>query len=142
MSTISRALLEGWYVLLVDDDVQSLDVARRILKFYGADVYTAENGLEALDIIQHARPKLIISDIEMPVMDGWDFVQRLKNNRETMDIPVIALTAYAMVGDREKAIAAGFHNYISKPLNPATFMSELVSLLLDVPELGLSLKDK
>src|SRR5688572_14904800 len=124
MTTMPRALLQGWYVLIVDDDMYSMDVARRILKFYGADVYTAANGLIALDIIQHARPAFIVSDIEMPVMDGWEFVQRLKNNRATMDIPVIALTAYAMVGDREKAIAAGFHNHLSKPLNPATFMSE------------------
>ena len=141
MPTFSRGLLEGWYVLVVDDDAQSLDVARRILKFYGADVYTAANGQEALDIIQHARPAFIVSDIQMPVMDGWEFVQHLKNNRETMDIPVIALTAYAMVGDREKAIAAGFHNYISKPLNPGTFMAELVSLLVDVPSLNFSLED-
>jgi CheY-like chemotaxis protein len=141
MSTLSRALLEGWYVLIVDDDMQSLDVARRILKFYGADVYTANNGLEALDIMQHVHPKFVVSDIEMPIMDGWEMVQRLKNNRETMNIPVIALTAYAMVGDREKAIAAGFHNYLSKPLNPATFMSELVSLLEDIPGLNFSLED-
>jgi CheY-like chemotaxis protein len=142
MTTMSRALLENWYVLIVDDDVHSMDVARRILKFYGADVYTAANGLIALDIIQHVRPAFVVSDIEMPVMDGWEFVQRLKNNRETMDIPVIALTAYAMIGDREKAMAAGFHNYISKPLNPATFMAELVSLLEDVPGLKFSVEDK
>jgi CheY-like chemotaxis protein len=142
MSTISRELLAGWYVLIVDDDPKSRDVARRILKFYGADVYTAENGQEALDILEHARPKFIISDIAMPVMDGWEFIQQVKGKRETLDIPVIALTAYAMLGDREKAIAAGFHNYISKPLNPATFIKELVQLLVDVPGLGLSLEDK
>ena len=136
MSTMSRALLENWYVLIVDDDTHSMDVARRILKFYGADVYTAANGLIALDIIQHVRPAFVVSDIEMPVMDGWEFVQRLKNNRETMDIPVIALTAHAMSDDRRRAIEAGFHNFITKPLQPEKFVTQIISILaVDMPEL-------
>jgi CheY-like chemotaxis protein len=138
-TVIKRSILEGWHVLVVDDDLKSLDIAKRILKFYGAEVSTAENGQVALDTLKTLRPQFIISDISMPVLDGWEFIQTLKNNRETSEIPVIALTAHAMIGDRERAIAAGFHNYLSKPLNPATFMNDLISLLLDVPELSISL---
>jgi CheY-like chemotaxis protein len=137
MADIPRSLLDGWDVLVVDDEPFSRDVASRILKFYGATVWTAENGREALAIIPSVRPKFIISDISMPVMDGWGFIKRMKADRELLDIPVIALTAHAMVGDREKAMAAGFHNYLSKPLNPATFMKQLLTLLVDVPELKL-----
>jgi CheY-like chemotaxis protein len=72
----------------------------------------------------------------MPVMDGWEFMNTIKRDRRTLDIPVIALTAHAMPGDRERAITAGFHNYLTKPLTPATFMRDLLSLLVDVPELA------
>ena len=139
MANIPRSLLEGWDVVVVDDEPLSRDIATRILKFYGAIVWTAQNGREALAIVASVKPRFIISDISMPVMDGWEFIQRIKTDRETMEIPVIALTAHAMVGDREKAIAAGFHNYLSKPLNPATFMSELLALLVDVPALNFNL---
>ena len=137
MTNIPRSLLEGWDVVVVDDEPLSRDIATRILKFYGAIVWTARNGREALEVVASVKPRFIISDISMPVMDGWEFIQRIKTDREMLEIPVIALTAHAMVGDREKAIAAGFHNYLSKPLNPATFMSELVALLMDVPALNL-----
>ena len=139
MANISRSLLEGWDVVVVDDEPFSRDIATRILKFYGAIVWTAQNGREALEVVASVKPRFIISDISMPVMDGWEFIQRIKTDRETLEIPVIALTAHAMVGDREKAIAAGFHNYLSKPLNPATFMGELLALLVDVPALNLNL---
>jgi CheY-like chemotaxis protein len=69
----------------------------------------------------------------MPEMDGWGMLGALKLDRATLDIPVIALTAHAMVGDRERAIMAGFHNYLTKPLTPATFMKDLLVLLTDIP---------
>jgi CheY-like chemotaxis protein len=76
----------------------------------------------------------------MPEMDGWEMLFELKQDRATLDIPVIALTAHAMKGDRERAITAGFHNYLTKPLNPATFMSDVVKLLDNVPELAGALR--
>ncbi len=71
----------------------------------------------------------------MPELDGWSMIYELNNDRTTLDIPVIALTAHAIVGDRERAIAAGFHNYLTKPLTPATFLNDLLKLVMDVPEL-------
>ena len=141
MANISKSILAGWDVLVVDDDPLSRDVATRILKHYQANVLTAENGQMGLEMIEQTRPRFIISDISMPVMDGWTFIKHLKNGYNTKDIPVIALTAHAMTGDRERAIAAGFHNYLSKPLNPETFMRDLLILLVDIPEFSLEIGD-
>ena len=133
MATLPRTMLNGWDVLVVDDEPDSLEVAARILRFHGATVYTATNGNEGLAVTRSKRPKLIISDISMPVLDGWGFIYELKNDRATMDIPAIALTAHAMVGDRERAISAGFHNYLTKPLTAKTFMRDLLNLLIEIP---------
>ncbi len=131
---ISRTVLNNWHVLVVDDEPDSLEVASVILRHYGATVTTKSNGQEALDAVRVDRPRLIISDLSMPVMDGWGLLYELKSNRATMDIPAIALTAHAMVGDRERAVSAGFHNYLTKPLTPITFMENLLRLLIDIPE--------
>lgn len=131
---ISRNMLAHWTVLVVDDEPDSLEVASRILRHYGAKVITASDGQEALQKVQSVRPTLIVSDLSMPVLDGWGLIYELKRNRVTLDIPVIALTAHAMVGDRTRAINAGFHNYLTKPLTPSTFMLDLLRLLVDLPE--------
>ncbi|MCO6442627.1 MAG: response regulator [Anaerolineae bacterium] len=136
MSAIAKDVPKGWKVLVVDDEPDSLDVARRILTIYGAEVQTGTNGQEGLQIVRKWRPDFIISDLSMPVMDGWGFLFELKDDRSTTEIPVIALTAHAMIGDRERGIAAGFHNYMTKPLTVKTFMHDLLRLLVDIPELS------
>jgi CheY-like chemotaxis protein len=130
----NRGVLYGWEVVVVDDDPGSLEVARILLDFYGANVSTAVNGQEGLDLICTVRPRFIVTDLSMPVMDGWELIKRLKADPALAPIPIIALTAHAMVGDREKAIAAGCHNYMSKPLTPSTFMQDLLQLLIIIPE--------
>lgn len=134
---IRRDILSGWQVMVVDDEADSLDVARRILTFYGAEVFTAVNGKDALVQVRRLRPDFIISDLSMPELDGWGLLFELKQDRATLEIPVIALTAHAMAGDRSRGIAAGFHNYMTKPLTPSTFMNELMILLSDIPEFEL-----
>jgi two-component system response regulator len=99
-------------------------------------VYTASNGKEGLKVTQEVQPRFVISDLSMPVMDGWGFINAVKNDRRLAHTPVIALTAHAMIGDRERAIAVGFHNYLTKPLTVDTFMADLVRLLVDIPELS------
>lgn len=138
---IPRTILQNWKVLVVDDEPDSLEVAGRILRHYGADVTIAGNGQEALDAVRLQRPRLIISDLSMPVLDGWGLIYELKQNRATSEIPMIALTAHAMIGDRDRAIAAGFHNYLIKPLTPATFMRDLIRLLVDIPEFAETVKE-
>ncbi len=133
VSPIRRDILAGWDVLVVDDEPDSLEVATRVLKHYGATVHSATNGREGLEAARQRRPRFIISDISMPVMDGWEMLYELKQDRATLEIPIIALTAHAMLGDRERGIAAGFHNYLTKPLTPSTFMRDLLILLTDVP---------
>jgi CheY-like chemotaxis protein len=133
---LSRDILGDWIVLVADDEPDSLEVASRILRYYGATVYSASNGQEALNTLRTIKPNLIISDLSMPELDGWGLLEKLKKDRRTMDIPVIALTAHAMVGDRERAIGGGFHNYLTKPLTPATFLHDLLNLVVDIPELA------
>jgi CheY-like chemotaxis protein len=138
--SIRRDILQNWDVLVIDDEPDSLDVASRILRFYGANVQTAVNGKQALELIRNRKPKFIISDLSMPEMDGWELLHELKQNRATLEIPIIALTAHAMSGDRERAISAGFHNYLTKPLTSTTFIKDLLHLLEDIPELAADLK--
>jgi CheY-like chemotaxis protein len=88
------------------------------------------------------RPAFIISDLSMPVMTGWEMLHELKLDRATMDIPVIALTAHAMEGDRTKAIAAGFHNYLTKPLRPQTFIRDLLHVVIDIPAIAALMNEK
>lgn len=133
MNDIPQNILQDWDVLVIDDEPHSLTVATMILKHYGANVHQATNGQEGLDMAHEIRPRFIISDLSMPVMDGWQMIVELKKDRTTQDIPAIALTAHAMPGDRSKAIAAGYHNYLTKPLTPATFIHDLLSLLEDIP---------
>ena len=137
---LPRTLLDNWDVVVIDDEDDSLEVAQIILEEYGADVRLAGNGKEGLALIRERRPKLVISDISMPVMDGWGMIYELKNDRALMEIPVIALTAHAMVGDRERAIGAGFHNYLTKPLTATTFIHDLVKLLVEIPDLAADLQ--
>jgi len=130
---ITSKLLKGWDVLVVDDEPDSLLVARSLLQMCGANVQTASNGKEGFEVAQKLRPQFIISDLSMPVMSGWQMLHMLKNNLATREIPVIALTAHAMAGDRQRAIEVGFHNYLVKPLRPESFINDLLKLLIDVP---------
>lgn len=135
MQHIPGDLLVGWDIVVIDDEEDSLMVAEVILLEYGANVYTANNGKAGLEVVRQARPRFVISDLSMPIMDGWGFIFEMKADRALQDIPVIALTAHAMIGDRERAVSAGFHNYLTKPLTVDTFMADLVRLLIDIPEL-------
>ncbi len=135
MPTIPR-LFQGWKVLVVDDEPDSLEVATRMLKLAGAEVLTAENGRDGLEIARQWKPRFILSDLSMPVMDGWKMLDQLRHNLATRDIPVIALTAHDMPGDRERVFAAGFHNYIAKPLDPTKFIRQLANILLDIPNIA------
>lgn len=131
---VNRDLFKGWLVLVVDDEPENTKVAEYILKRHGAEVIIANNGTDALALVREKHPKLIISDLAMPFMDGWELIRILKDDRSTADIPVLALTASHMGDVRSKAIAAGFHNCMNKPFTMATFVHELVRLLVDLPE--------
>lgn len=136
MAELDINMLVGRTVLVVEDEPDSLEVAVVLLEMVGVNVITATNGQEGLEQARKHRPLFIISDLSMPVMNGWEMIRQLKNDRTLMDIPAVALTAHAMVADRELAMAAGFHNYLTKPLRPTTFVNELLNLVIDTPEIA------
>lgn len=135
-------ILNGKIVLIVEDDADSLEVAETLLQFCGANVITAVNGGDGFAKAIEHQPIFIVADLSMPDVNGWAMLDMLKADSNTQAIPVIALTAHALVGDREKAIAAGFHNYLSKPLNPDTFISQMLRLVMDTPKLADILVEK
>jgi PAS domain S-box-containing protein len=116
-------------ILIVDDNDQNLKVARIALECEGFDVRTASDGEQALRVTRAMQPRLILMDIQLPGLDGLQVTQRLKAEPATRDIVVIAMTAYAMKGDREKALAAGCDGYITKPLDPGSWSLLLVPVL-------------
>jgi CheY-like chemotaxis protein len=134
MNELAGDALKGKRVLIVEDDPFSMDVATILLMHYGAEVHTADNGQEGVELARVTKPDFILSDISMPLMDGWGLIDVLKGDPRTASIPVVALTAHAMPGYRERAIASGFHNFLTKPLTPETFIRELVALLVDLPQ--------
>lgn len=128
MENISSEILLGKSVVLIDDDPNSLDIAKLVLESAGAIVTTASNGKEGLECINEIKPVLVISDISMPIMDGLELVKAVREADENENLLMVALTAHAMIGDREKALNAGFNGYITKPLFPATFIESLMQV--------------
>lgn len=105
-------------ILVVEDNEDNLTVLCDELEYVGYEVISAANGEEAIEKTFTERPDLILMDISIPVIDGWEVTRRLKADPKTENIPIIALTAHAMAGDAEKAKAAGCDGYIAKPCTP------------------------
>lgn len=103
-------------ILLVEDNEENMNMLTRRLIRAGHEVLAAVNGLEGVQQAEAGHPDLILMDMSMPVLDGWEATRQLKANPSTQTIPVIGLSAHAMVGDQEKAIAAGCDDYDTKPV--------------------------
>ncbi len=116
-------------VLIVEDNVDNFELVRFLLERAGYQVLSAANGLEGVDEAKRELPDLILMDLSMPEMDGWMATTQLKSDDETRRIPVLALTAHTLPGDRKRAIDAGCDGYISKPIKVASF-DKLVATLL------------
>jgi two-component system cell cycle response regulator DivK len=123
-------------ILIVDDNVQNLKLARVILANEGYDVWTAADAEDALALVRTSRPKVILMDLQLPGMDGLQLTRQLKADPSTRSIGVIALTAYAMKGDEEKALAAGCDGYLSKPIDTERLPEIVRSHLLARGETG------
>jgi two-component system cell cycle response regulator DivK len=104
-------------ILVVEDNEMNRDMLRRRLEKHCFEVIVAVNGAEAIELAGRDRPDLILMDLSLPVLDGWEASRRLKSDPMTSRIPIIALTAHAMAGDRDRALAAGMDDYDTKPLN-------------------------
>jgi len=104
-------------ILVVEDNEKNLTLIRDILQYYGYDVQVAKEGAEALALAREYLPDLMLIDIQMPVMDGLTAAKHLKSDPLTRPIRLIALTSFAMKGDRERMLEAGFDDYIAKPID-------------------------
>src|SRR5690349_254339 len=116
-------------ILIVDDNAANLKLARVLLTVEGYQVRVASDAEQALRLLEGYRPQLILMDIQLPGMDGLELTRRLKADPETRDIVIIALTAYAMKGDDERARAAGCDGYVSKPIDTRSLPQVLASHL-------------
>jgi len=116
-------------LLIIEDNAQNFYMMRFLLEKNGFIVIGAENGREGIDAALHYRPQAILLDIQLPEMDGYAVAAELKKHPELADVPIVAVTSYAMVGDRERILAAGATGYIEKPINPDTFVAEIIQYL-------------
>jgi CheY-like chemotaxis protein len=116
-------------ILIAEDNVVNRELLRELLEIQGFDVAEAGNGQEALEMIDRVRPDLLVLDLGMPVLDGFGAIQKIRANPATASLPVLAATAYAMRGDREKTLQAGFDGYLSKPIDSATLKAEIDRLI-------------
>ena len=116
-------------ILVVEDNEQNRILMRQILTYRGYDVLEAADGLTGLEMARAHTPALILLDIQMPVMNGFMVIRELRNNPELRKIKAIAVTSFAMKGDREKALQAGFDEYVTKPIDTRKF-PELVKQVL------------
>jgi len=112
-------------VLVIEDNEQNAYLASILLEARGYKVVCAADGFRGLELARTIKPGLILLDIQLPTMDGYDVARQLRGIESLRDVPIIAVTSYAMVGDREKAMEAGCTGYIEKPINPETFVTEI-----------------
>jgi two-component system, cell cycle response regulator DivK len=116
-------------ILYVEDNEDNIYMLSSRLKRRGYDVVSARDGEQGISMARTEAPALILMDLSLPVVDGWEATRRLKAEATTQDIPVIALSAHAMAGDREKAIAAGCDDYDTKPVELPRLLEKISSLL-------------
>ncbi|KAB2855918.1 MAG: response regulator [Anaerolineae bacterium] len=114
-----------WTVCIVEDEPDNMTLIAESLEFFGVKVVTARDGVEGLALLETVTPTLILMDLSMPRMDGWEMHRRLKEHEVWRTIPVIALTAHAMSTDRGKVMQAGFDGYMTKPVNIPTLLRDI-----------------
>jgi two-component system cell cycle response regulator len=116
-------------ILIIEDHAPNLELMTYLLTAFGHTALEAGDGMSGLEMAGRERPDLIICDIQLPDINGYEIASRLKRDVGMRDIPLVAITALAMVGERERALQAGFDGYISKPITPETFVAEVESFL-------------
>jgi two-component system, cell cycle response regulator DivK len=112
-------------ILHIEDNFENRILVRRLLQFAGYDVHEAENAYDALEQLETLTPDMILMDINMPDIDGYSLTRQLKSNIKFRNIPIIAITANVMKGDREKSLLAGCDGYIDKPINVDSFIDQI-----------------
>ncbi len=118
-------------ILIIEDNEQNIYLLTILLERHGYEVVQARDGREGIELAGRVKPALILLDIQLPIMDGYAVARELKHDPTLADVPIVAVTSYAMVGDRERGLAAGCIGYIEKPINPDTFIAEIEQYLPD-----------
>lgn len=116
-------------ILIIEDNAANMQLMVYLLNAFGHTTLEATDGEAGLAVIQNESVDIILCDLQIPRLDGYEVARRIKMDPELKDIPLIAVTAYAMVGDRDKVLSAGFDGYISKPINPEIFTEEVEGYL-------------
>jgi two-component system cell cycle response regulator DivK len=116
-------------VLIAEDNPVNRELLRELLEIRGYEVEEACDGEEALEMIERTQPNILLLDLNMPNLDGYGVVRKVRQNPRLTGLPVLAVTAYAMRGDRERVLNAGFDGYLSKPINAVSLAEELERLL-------------
>lgn len=112
-------------ILLVEDVEDNRELARLLLETEGFEVVEAHTGAEAVEVATTCSPALILMDLSLPGMDGWEATRRLREQRALDRVPIVAVTAHAMSGDRERVLEAGFQGYIAKPIEVGNFVNQV-----------------
>jgi CheY-like chemotaxis protein len=119
----------NWQVIVVDEEDDSVQLVAKILNYYGATVSVAHNGKQCLNLLESMQPTLIMMDLALPVMDGWETLAAIRQDKENASIPVVAMTAYHSVNLEEDANEAGFDACFPKPLKSYTLVPRLKKVL-------------
>lgn len=116
-------------VLVIEDNQQNMYMITFLLESYGYQVIQTFNGIDGIAYAKQTTPDIILLDIQLPQMDGYAIARELRKINAILEVPIIAVTSYAMPGDKQKALEAGATGYIEKPINPDTFITEMESYL-------------
>jgi len=116
-------------ILIIEDNEQNMYLLTFLLEKSGFEIIQARNGRDGIDNAARLQPELILLDIQLPIMDGYAVAKELKANESTRSIPIVAVTSYAMSGDRANILAAGCEGYIEKPINPDTFVDQITQFI-------------
>ncbi len=117
------------HILIIEDNENNLYLSTFLLEKGGHRVTPARSGDEGIRLAEELRPDLVLLDIQLPGMDGYAVADHLRAQSSTADIPIVAVTSYAMAGDRERILSAGCQGYIEKPINPETFLDQILAHL-------------
>ena len=118
-----------WQILIVEDEFDSLAVLTQTLEHNGVRVHSAGDGRECLNVLRRVQPTLVIMDLQLPEMDGWQALAAIRADPKTTNLPVVAITAYHSASVAEDAVNAGFNAYFPKPLDLASFVSSLAAII-------------
>ena len=119
-------------VLIIEDNPENMYLLRYLLENHSYEVEGVITGPEGIEKAERIVPDLILLDIQLPGMDGYEVARQLRQNPVTKTIPIIAVTSYAMIGDREQALEAGANAYMEKPINPDTFVADIEKIMENI----------